>query len=215
MPRPTTAPLTRDAIVTAAVGLVTGDGLEALSMRRLADRVGVWPTAIYHHIPTREALVEAVVDSVVGSVELPPADLAPRDWLRELLLRTRATGLRFPGIADVLLDEGPVGPHSIRYAEEVAARFLGMGLGAAGAADAYNLVMSWLAGSIRKTQRFLQRSSDAPPRLFTVLDDADPDQLPALAAVVPHFITMSRDPEDFFRRAVDVLLDGVEALAPD
>lgn len=213
MARAATPPLTRAAIVAAAVELVTGDGLEALSMRRLADRVGVWPTAIYHHVATREALVEAVVDAVVGSVELPSAALPPRDWLRELLLRTRATGLRYPGVADVLLDEGPVGPHGLRYAEEASARFLAMGLEPDAAADAYNLVMSWLAGSVRKTHRFLQRSQAAPPRILTLGAD-DATELPALSALAPHFVAMSRDTERSFRRAVEILLDGVEALVP-
>lgn len=214
MPRSTAAvPLTRARIVDVAVGLVEGDGLEALSMRRLADALGVWPTAIYYHIPTREALVEAVVDEVVGRIDLPPDDLPPRAWLRELLLRTRAAGLAHPGVGDVLLDEGPVGPHGLAYADRAIARFRALGLDEATTAVAYNLVLSWLAGSVRKTHRYLQRSLERPPRLLALIAGDDLDGLPDLAAIGPHFTAMSRDPEGSFARALDLVLDGVELLA--
>lgn len=86
MARPRTPLLSRERIVAAALALVDADGLEALSTRRLATELSVSGPSLYNHFATKDELLDAVVDSVMGEVDLgmfaAGADwrTALRDW---------------------------------------------------------------------------------------------------------------------------------------
>jgi hypothetical protein len=75
--RPRPGGLTLEAITDAALEIADRDGLEALTMRRLADRMGVRHTSLYRHVASREELLVELADRVLAEVELPPED---PDW---------------------------------------------------------------------------------------------------------------------------------------
>jgi AcrR family transcriptional regulator len=82
MGRPRNGPLlSRDQIVLAALNLVDQDGIDALSMRKLAARLGVDPMSIYYHIPAKDALLRAVVEHVFDTMAQPPRD---GDWRHQV-----------------------------------------------------------------------------------------------------------------------------------
>jgi AcrR family transcriptional regulator len=87
--RPTPQQLSSARIVAAALAIVDEDGWEALSMRRLAERLDVWPMAVYRYFHDKDELTDAVVAAAAERVRLPDDD----DWLarlRGLLLEARA-----------------------------------------------------------------------------------------------------------------------------
>lgn len=73
-----TKPLTRDELFDAALAIADADGLEALTMRRLASEVGVEAASLYHHIPNKEALLDGVLVRMRAEIRLP--DPIPEDW---------------------------------------------------------------------------------------------------------------------------------------
>jgi AcrR family transcriptional regulator len=78
--------LTRDAVVEVALAMADADGLDTLTIRRLANHFGVTPMALYWHVKNKEELLDAMGDAVFAAVAIPPAD--DRDWsdqYRELL----------------------------------------------------------------------------------------------------------------------------------
>ena len=86
MPPPARRPgLSRDAVVAAAVALADAEGLSALSMRALAGRLGVEAMSLYHHVPNKEALLDAMVDVVFGEFHSP---VAAGPWREELRRRS-------------------------------------------------------------------------------------------------------------------------------
>jgi len=94
MARPRNGPLlTRDQIVVAALDLVDHDGLDALSMRKLATRLGVDPMSIYHHVPGKDALLRALVEHVFDGMEQPARD---GDWRQ----RVRSWATAYRAVAD-------------------------------------------------------------------------------------------------------------------
>lgn len=90
--------LSREAIVEAAARMVDRDGLEAFSMRRLGAEIGADPMALYHHVPNRAALLQALVDLFLGHVPLPAADGPWQDRLRAWSRGFRAAALAHPGL---------------------------------------------------------------------------------------------------------------------
>lgn len=81
------AGLNRDYLVTQALELVDAEGLDALSMRRLAARIGVDPMAAYRHLPNKEALLDGVVEAVVSGIDLSVPDGPWDERLRQAHLR--------------------------------------------------------------------------------------------------------------------------------
>lgn len=82
-PKKRTIPLTKDELFTAALAIADAEGLEALSMRRLAAEVGVEAASLYHHLPSKDALLSGVIVKMRSEMRIP--DPLPEDW-RELLL---------------------------------------------------------------------------------------------------------------------------------
>lgn len=79
--------LTAERVIDGAVALADEIGIEALTIRKLAEAIDVKPMTIYHHVPKKEAIIDGMVDSVFGEIDLPPVDL---DWRAAVLVRSRS-----------------------------------------------------------------------------------------------------------------------------
>ncbi|MEU4420772.1 TetR/AcrR family transcriptional regulator C-terminal domain-containing protein [Actinoplanes sp. NPDC024001] len=116
-PRPRRAPqLTRERIVGEAVGLLDADGIDGLTMRKLAQRLGVTSTALYWHVTTKDDVLDLAVDEIFGEVALPaPGD----DWradVRRLVRGWRDAMLAHPW-APALIGRPLLGPHVLARTE--------------------------------------------------------------------------------------------------
>src|SRR6266496_4425101 len=112
------APLTREGIVEAALRVLDRDGLDGVSMRAVADELGTGAASLYWHVRNKEALLELVVDRVLGEIELPPPE--PARWQEQLKEAARTTRLvfrRHRDIARFTLGRVPLGPSLVRIAE--------------------------------------------------------------------------------------------------
>jgi len=97
-----------DEIVSAALRVGMSKGFASLTMRALAEELGVSPMAAYHHVPNKDALVELVIDAVFEKVEIPPRAFG--DWverLRELQSRSEMALKAWPGLDVLVFDRGP------------------------------------------------------------------------------------------------------------
>ncbi|MFC8451115.1 TetR/AcrR family transcriptional regulator [Kitasatospora sp. NPDC057223] len=121
MARPRTPLLSRDRIVTAALALADAEGLDALSTRRLATELSVSGPSLYNHFATKDELLDAVVDTVMGEVDLSMFD-APDDWrtaLRDWARSYRAALAAHPSIVPVLAQGPGRRPNALRLADAV------------------------------------------------------------------------------------------------
>jgi AcrR family transcriptional regulator len=89
-------PLSRERIIDTAVGVLEQDGWDALSMRRLAQELDVWPMAVYRYFRDKDELVDALVDHAAGRMELHGADGHWRERLRGLVESARLGLQRLP-----------------------------------------------------------------------------------------------------------------------
>jgi AcrR family transcriptional regulator len=97
-------PLTRDRIVDEAIALVDAEGANALSMRRLAARLGTSTMSTYHHIPDKQALREAIAERIMADLAEPDPGVAWDVALRELAWSFRSLTLAHPAVFQLLLD---------------------------------------------------------------------------------------------------------------
>jgi AcrR family transcriptional regulator len=114
-------PLTKERVLQAAIDLADRDGIEALSMRRLAHELGVEAMSLYNHVRNKEDLLDGVADAVVGAIEVSTADANWKSAMRERVIRARTVMLRHPWAPDVIKARVSPGPATLAYMEAALA----------------------------------------------------------------------------------------------
>lgn len=120
-PRPARRPLTRDLILRSALAIIDGEGLDALTMRKLGAALGVDPMAVYRHVPDKAALLDGIGEMIwLEALDFDQLSVARGGW-RELLAaamtRFREVLLRHPRAAVVVATHPLVTPRQLEAAE--------------------------------------------------------------------------------------------------
>jgi AcrR family transcriptional regulator len=206
--------LTRERVVEEALAVIAHDGANALTMRRLAARLGVVPGALYHHVHNKQQLQDLVLDGVLAEVDL---DLDPAlGWTEQLKLlphRLRQVLEDHPGVAGILKTRDPLGPHSLALAEAFLGPLQTAGFGDREAGLAFFLLVDYTIGfavSSPATSVNEQRVRDATIRaqLHQFFRSLPSDRFPALVALGEHVWVDNRD--ERFAAGLQVLVDGLE-----
>jgi AcrR family transcriptional regulator len=206
--------LTRERVVAEALAVIAEEGVQALTMRSLAARLGVVPGALYHHVRSKEQLQDLVLDGVLAEVDLHLDPSQP--WTEQLTLlaqRLRAVLEDHPGVAAILKTRDPLGPHSLALAEAFLSPLQAAGFGDREAGLAFFLLVDYTVGfavSSPRTAVNEQRVRDAAIRtqLHEFFRSLPPDRFPALVALGEHIWRDNRD--ERFTAGLDVLVDGLE-----
>ncbi|WCB92891.1 hypothetical protein DSM104299_01591 [Baekduia alba] len=155
--------LTRDEIVRAALQIAATDGAEAISMRRIASELGVGTMSLYHHVPTKDDLLDLMQDVVMGELVIPDDEL-PGNWRDALAAISRRTYLvyrRHQWMVSGVWERPQMGPRAFAHIEQSLGIFAGLDLGVQeigeilGAADDY--VIGFVTRQVA-TERALRRS---------------------------------------------------------
>jgi AcrR family transcriptional regulator len=206
--------LTRERVVAEALAVISADGVDALSMRGLAGRLGVVPGALYRHVRGKEQLCDLVVDGVLAEVDTGAG--RTNGWggqVKVLATRLRTVLEDHPGIAGLLKTRDPLGPHSLALAEAFLAALQQAGLPARQTALAFSLVYDYTLGFALSDRTTVneQRVQDSATRhqLHAFFRSLPADRFPVLAAVGEHIWAGNRDQR--FTAGLDTLLAGLQA----
>ena len=113
--------LSRERIVAAALRLVERDGLEAFSMRRLGEALGVEAMSLYHFFPAKQHLLDALVDDAIASVEFPSPKLEPVERMRRLMRAYRGMAHRYGRLYPVIAVHRLNTPTGVAFIEKALA----------------------------------------------------------------------------------------------
>jgi AcrR family transcriptional regulator len=206
--------LTRERVVAEALAVIAHDGVQALTMRTLAARLGVVPGALYHHVGNKEQLQDLLLDGVLAEVDVH-TDPSPGwpDQLKLLAHRLHAVLEDHPGGAAILKTRDPLGPHSLALAEAFLAPLQAAGFGDREAGLAFFLLLDYTIGfavSGTPTSVNEQRVRDPATRtqLHQFFRSLPPDRFPALVALGEHVWVDNRDQR--FTAGLEVLVSGLE-----
>ncbi|MEU4181177.1 TetR/AcrR family transcriptional regulator C-terminal domain-containing protein [Streptomyces sp. NPDC026589] len=204
----------RAAITAAAVAVADAEGLDAVTMRRVASEVGAGVMSLYSYAPDKETLLELMVDHVSG--ELPTTDAPTGDWradLKAIAHLQRALMLRHPWLPGALAARRTLGPNALAFLERALAALRPTGLGGAAKLEVFAQLTAFVAGHISYeiTQAAAARSPDraaAEARYLTAVatDGHHPELAEALSAP-----GRSLTPEATFTRFLNRLVDGLGA----
>lgn len=174
-----------DEVVAAAIALADKEGLKSLSMRRVAETLGLSPMALYTYAPSKAELVDLMIDRVLGEAEGPGE--AQRDWRSRLEFMARqywALGHRHPWMLQIASQRPPLGPNFLHRMEAAFRALDGIGLDEVEMELAEGLVSDYVLGAVRSAleARELERQTGltdeqwlaiAEPALQEILEDGD------------------------------------------
>ena len=204
-------PLSRGRILEAAIRLVDREGLAALSMRKLGQELGVEAMSLYNHVPNKAALLDGMVGTVLGELEVPPVDAAPwEDRLRAVARAYRRLALAHPNLFPVLVTRPLNAPEVLRPLEATLDLLRAAGFDASTALHAFRAVSGYVEGYALDEITVFSFAASAPgdgPRLQ--LDRIDPREFPRLRELAPYFAEQDRDAE--FEFGLDALIVGLGA----
>jgi AcrR family transcriptional regulator len=213
---------TRARIVDAAVRVADAEGMDAVSMGRVAAELGAAPMSLYRHLSGKEELLALMVDAAWGD---PPGAPPPGEGWRAGLYRwawgMRANGKRHPWAAHLPIRGLPVLPHEVAWFEQALACMADTGLAEVRKASVVMLLSGYVR-NIVTTEADIEaamRDSGMTPDRWMASDAillrrlADQQRFPALAAFIAAGVFDVADgPDDEFIFGLDRILDGIEVL---
>jgi len=207
-------PLSRDRVLRAAVDLADRGGIDALSMRKLGQELGVDAMALYRHVRGKDDLLDGVIDVIVGEIERP---MAGEDWrasLRELAMAARRVMLRHPWALQVLKDRGTSGPATLEHIEAVLATLLDGGFSVEVAHHALHVLDSRVFGfnqALFEDSGAADRSPEETASMARAL--AGYPRISELALSVSHAGDLGPCDDDVeFAFGLDLILDGLARM---
>jgi AcrR family transcriptional regulator len=204
-------PLSRERILAAAIEIADADGLDALSMRRLGTALGVEAMSLYHHVASKDALLDGIVDIVLGDIELPAPGGDWRDGVRTIASSSHAVLGRHPWAAGLMLSRTI--PSRFRYMEALLGNLRNGGLSPIQTDHAYHALDSYITGFTLWQVGLAIDEGSLPGLARAFLETLDPDRNPYLIEHI-HVHLAERDPADegSFAFGLDLLLDGLERI---
>jgi TetR/AcrR family tetracycline transcriptional repressor len=214
-PRRPWGTLTRDAVIDAALGLVDREGLDALSMPRLAAELDTGVMTLYGHIANKADLIDALAERVLADVEA--ADGEPGGWDRHLaahMRRLREAVLRHPALGAVLAARGLTTPSVFRHLETGLGLLRAAGFEPRTAVEIYYALFTYTLGFLAWEIPRVHRQPPADyarqwAESLASLPDADYPTLHELADQLP---TAAGDTQ--FEAGLAALLNGFSASSP-
>jgi AcrR family transcriptional regulator len=200
--------LTIERIIEVALGVVDRDGLEALTVRRIASELETGSASLYRHISTREELLVLLVDHVMGDVRLPPARLPGRAKAEWLLGELRRVLMNHPKLVPALRASPPLGPNAMRGAENGLASLVEAGYAPDVAVLAYFALIDYVLGTVFFDMKRPDRHAGGGTRSAERIDALPDEAFPALRAHRDAFVVASE--EDAFSFGLRAFLDGME-----
>lgn len=200
--------LDRPRIVDAALDIVDREGFDALSMRKLGGVLGVEAMALYHYVPSKAVLVDAIVAAVLARLQVPEPvpDVPWTGVVRQVAGSFRTLGRDHPNVFPMLATIGLDNPASLAPAEAVLSVLARAGLSPHDAFDAFIALKSYVVGYVMWEIGSMTRRSD--PAACLEVDDLDAlSQQPVLGTIAEWLTQRSVDAE--FEAGLDLLIEGI------
>lgn len=209
------APVTRDRAVAAAIAIADAEGLDALTMRRLARELGVEAMSLYHHVANKDDILDGMVEAVFAEIELPPPDT---DWTTAMMIRARSARTALTShrwSLAVMESRRSPGPNTLRHHDAVLGACRAAGFSIEMAAHAFSLIDSYLYGFVLQEINLpFEHGADLADAVEAIMPPDMADTYPHLAELtVEHVLQVGYNYADEFDFGLELVLDALRAAA--
>lgn len=211
---PSAAGLSKQRVVVEAVRLADREGVDELSMRRLAGVLGAGAMSLYRYVASKDELLDAMIDVVFEEIELPPED---SDWQSAMRLRSvsaREVLARHPWAIGLMESRTAPGPANLHHREAVTSCLRRAGFSVVMATHANWLLDSYVYGFALQEARLPFGSADELAEMAedVYLRQLPPDEFPYLNESAAALFAAGYDPAEEFTFGLDLVLAALEPL---
>jgi AcrR family transcriptional regulator len=208
----TREPVTRERAIEAAMALADAEGLEAVTMRRVAEALGVEAMSLYHHVPNKDAILDGMVDVVFAEVQ-PPSPAEPwRAAMHRRALAMRAMLLRHRWALRILESRTTPGFATLAHHDAVLGCLRAGGFSVVLTAHAYAVLDSYIFGFVHTELTLPFQSSDETQEVVgAMFEQVPPGAFPHLVELtMEHVLKPGYAYGNEFEFGLDLILDGLE-----
>jgi AcrR family transcriptional regulator len=209
-------PLGRERVLRSALKLADRDGIEAVSMRRLGQELGVEAMSLYNHVRNKEEILDGLVDVVFSEIATPSSDV---DWvtaMRQRAVSARQVLKRHPWALGLMESRTRPGPANLRHHDSVLAALRKAGFSVEMAAHAYSLLDSYIYGfTLNELSLPLDTQEAVAGVAEQILEDNPAGAYPYLAEMAADIVMKpDYDYGDEYEYGLDLILNGLTAMVP-
>jgi AcrR family transcriptional regulator len=209
-PRGGRTPLTRERVVRAGVELADEAGIESVTMRRLAQRLGVEAMSLYHHVANKEDLLDGMVDLVFGEIELPGLGTDWRIAMRRRAVSARTALARHRWAIALMDSRASPGPATLRHHDRVLGNLRAAGFPIAMAAHAVAVLDSYVYGfALQEASLPVSSSDELAAAVGTTLQRLSEADYPRLTEMMEHALRVGYAFAHEFEWGLELVLDGL------
>lgn len=206
------SPLSRERVLRSAIGLADTGGIEALTMRRLGQDLGVEAMSLYNHVAGKDDILDGIADLVFSEIAVP-SDRA--DWKIAMRLRAisaREALLRHPWARSLMQSRTKPGPATLRHHDSVIGRLREAGFTIEMAAHAFSVIDSYIYGFAQQQQNLTYDTSEEAAQVAeSILQQIPADEYPHLAELITeHAMKPGYEYAEEFEFGLDLILNGLE-----
>ncbi len=189
-------------------------GVDAFTIRKLADALDTKPMTIYHHVPSKEAILDGMVDRVFAEIDRPPTDLEWKPAIRHRCMSARAVLSRHTWAAPLMESRTNPGPETLGHHDAVLGCLRRGGLSLEMTGHAYALVDSYVYGfALQEANLPATGGSDMAELAETIIEPLPEGTYPHLTEfAVGHVLQPGYDFRAEFEFGLDLILDALERL---
>ena len=206
--------LTRERVVGTAVALADERGVGSLSMRTLAQQLGIEAMSLYHYVTNKDDLLDSLVDAVFAEIVLPTSDMDWADAMRARAISVREVLHRHPWALGLLDSRASPGPATLRHHDAVIGVLRNAGFSVEMAAHAFSLIDSYIYGfALQEASLPFQSPDEATAVAANILDSRTIDAFPHLIEMATEYVLQpGYDYSNEYLFGLDLILDGLERI---
>jgi AcrR family transcriptional regulator len=207
-------PLSRERVLRAAINLADSDGIDALSMRKLGQELGVEAMSLYNHVRNKEDILDGMVDVVFSQIDLPSSGVDWKSAMRQRAISARRVLLRHPWAIGLMESRIQPGPATLRHHDSVIGTLRKAGFSIEMAAHAYSALDSYIYGFTLNEQTLpFDTSEEVAEVAGNILRELPATDYPYLAEMaIEHVMKPGYDYGAEFEFGLDLILDGLSRV---
>ena len=206
--------LSRERVLEAAVALADEAGIGSLTMRKLAQELGVEAMTLYYYVARKDDILNGIVDIVLDEIELPSPGADWKPALRQMAISAYEVLVRHPWAASLVLSSSGISQARVRYMESILGTLRKADFSAEMTDHGYHALESHIMGfTLWEVGMDLGSVQDLAGKATEFLHALEREELPYLAEhVEQHLKPRNPDDEGEFAFGLDLILDGLERL---
>jgi AcrR family transcriptional regulator len=205
-------PLNKQRVLGAAVALADRGGVRSLSMRKLAQELGVEAMSLYHHVANKDDILDGIVDVVFSEIELPSGDADWKAAMRQRAISAREALLRHPWATGLMESRSTPGPATLRHHDAVLGILRTAGFSVELAAHAFSVLDSYIYGfALQEANLPFDTPEETAEVAQAIMAEFPADEYPHLTEMtVEHVLQPGYDYGNEFLFGLDLILDGLD-----